>query len=116
MRQKFLRSMRLLTKQDFLSVKNSGQKIRTKYFWGQVNHSPQTKLPRLGVITTRKFGDAHLRNRARRLVRELFRKNAHKIDKSSSLIVLPRKEILDADYQTLELGFKDFLQKLLILK
>ena len=116
MRQKFLRSMRLLTKQDFLSVKSSGQKIRTKFFWGQVNHSSYTKLPRLGVITTRKFGDAHLRNRARRIVRELFRKNAHKIENTSSLIVLPRKEMLDADHQTLALGFKEFLQKLLIFK
>ena len=107
--------MRLLTKQDFHSVKSSCHKIRTKFFWGQVNHSSDSKLPRLGVITTKKLGDAHLRNRARRLVRELFRKNAYKI-KNSSLIVLPRKEMLDADYQKLEFEFNAFLQKLLILK
>lgn len=111
-----MRSMRLLTKQDFLFVRSSGHKIRTKFFWGQVNHSSYTKFPKLGVITTRKLGDAHLRNRTRRLVRELFRRNAYKIVSSSYLIVLPRKEILDADYQTLELEFKEFLQKLLILK
>ena len=112
-----MRSMRLLTKQDFLTVKSSNNKIRTKFFWGQVSFSLQTNnSARLGIITTKKLGDAHLRNRSRRLVRELFRKNVSKIKNSASLIVLPRKEMLDADYQTLQLEFITFLEKLLILK
>ena len=109
-------SMRLLSKQDFKTVKSSKNKTRTKFFWGQAICSADKDTAKLGIITTRKLGDAHLRNRARRLVRELFRRNASKIKKSASLIVLPRKEILDANYQTLELEFIAFLQKLLIHK
>ena len=112
-----MRSMRLLTKQDFLTVKSSSNKIRTRFFWGQVSCSVDTNhIARLGIITTRKLGDAHLRNRARRLVRELFRKNVCKIKNSVSIIVLPRKEVLEIDYKILELEFIAFLQKLLILK
>lgn len=108
--------MRLLSKEEFTIVKSSKNKIRTKFFWGQAICSVDKDTAKLGIITTRKLGDAHLRNRARRLVRELFRRNALKIKKSASLIVLPRKEMLDVNYQTLELEFNAFLQKLLILK
>ena len=108
--------MRLLSKEEFTIVKSSKNKIRTKFFWGQAICSVDKDTAKLGIITSRKLGDAHLRNRARRLVRELFRRNASKIKKSASLIVLPRKEMLDVNYQTLELEFNAFLQKLLILK
>ena len=108
--------MRLLSKEEFTIVKSSKNKIRTKFFWGQAICSVDKDTAKLGIITTRKLGDAHLRNRARRLVRELFRRNASKIKKSASFIVLPRKEMLDVNYQTLELEFNAFLQILLILK
>ena len=108
--------MRLLSKEEFTIVKSSKNKIRSKFFWGQAICSVDKDTAKLGIITTRKLGDAHLRNRARRLVHELFRRNASKIKKSASLIVLPRKEMLDVNYQTLELEFNAFLQKLLILK
>ncbi|OUW39672.1 MAG: ribonuclease P protein component [Verrucomicrobia bacterium TMED175] len=108
--------MRLLTKEDFWQVKRSKLKVRTPFFWGQAIHCTKNKAVRIGIITTRKLGDAHIRNRARRMVRELFRRNFPKIQSTVSMIVLPRKEMFDQEFKTLETEFISFLDKLSVLK
>lgn len=108
--------MRLLTKEDFEQVKRSKLKVRTSFFWGQAIHCTKSKVVRIGIITTRKLGDAHIRNRARRIIRELFRRNVSKIQSTASMIVLPRKNMLEQEFENLETEFISFLDKLGILK
>lgn len=108
--------MRLLTKEDFAKVKRSKLKVMTTFFWGQSIHCTENKAVRIGIITTRKLGDAHIRNRARRIVRELFRRNVSKIQSTASMIVLPRKNMLEQEFENLETEFISFLDKLSILK
>ncbi len=55
---------------------------------------------RLGVAATRKLGGAVVRNRAKRLSRELFRR--HKPDAGFDVVVIPRREFLAADFPSLE--------------
>jgi ribonuclease P protein component len=113
--QNFKRSKRLLKKDEFQKVKKSINKVRSTYFWGQASDELCHAGSKIGIITTRKLGPAHLRNKSRRIVRELFRKNIGRIKSNTSLIVLPRRNIINADYQTLETEYISFLGKLLIL-
>jgi ribonuclease P protein component len=62
---------------------------------------------RLGIAATRKMGAAVERNRAKRLVRELFRH--HKPVAALDVVVVPRREILDASYDRIEAEFKSLL-------
>ncbi len=66
--------------------------------------------PRLGIAATQKIGNAVARNRAKRLVRELFR--AHKPLSSIDIVVIPRREILEAPWLNLEADYRAALKRL----
>lgn len=64
---------------------------------------------RLGIAATRKLGPAVDRNRAKRRVRELFRH--HKPAAGLDIVVVPRRELLDAPFASLEAEFRALLQR-----
>lgn len=69
----------------------------------------QSGRARLGVASTRKMGGAVVRNRAKRLSREIFRH--HKPSASLDIVVVPRREFLDAPYASLEQEFDALLAR-----
>ena len=66
-------------------------------------------IARLGIAATRKIGDAVERNRAKRLARELFRR--HKIDAGLDVIIVPRREMVDAPFASLESDYVATLER-----
>ena len=64
---------------------------------------------RLGIAATRKFGGAVQRNRAKRLIREVFRRN--KIAPGFDVIVIPKREFLDASLSTLEADYRNLVER-----
>jgi ribonuclease P protein component len=64
---------------------------------------------RLGIAATRKMGAAVERNRAKRLVREVFRH--HKPSMSIDVVVVPRREMLAAPFDRLEAEFQSLLAR-----
>jgi len=64
---------------------------------------------RLGIAATRKLGPAVVRNRAKRVVREVFRRN--KPPGGFDIVVIPRRELLEADYAHVEAEFLSILAR-----
>ena len=64
---------------------------------------------RLGIAATRKMGAAVQRNRAKRLVREVFRHG--KPEGAVDVVVVPRREILDAPFDRIQTEFNTLLKK-----
>jgi len=47
--------------------------------------------PRLGISVGKAFGNAVIRNRLKRLIREVFRQNQHKIPQNLDYVIIPLK-------------------------
>jgi ribonuclease P protein component len=64
---------RIASRRDFLKIYDQGRKEFSRYavVFGLPNDAGH---PRIGITTTRKLGKAHVRNRLRRWVREIYRK------------------------------------------
>jgi len=66
-------------------------------------------VSRLGIAATRKLGSAARRNRAKRLVREVFRRN--KPDRGHDIVVVPRPEMLAARFGDIETDYCTTLKR-----
>ena len=65
--------MRLRKSWEFQSVKKKGVKHMGSNFWLQIAFDNEdSQIPKLGIITSRRFGNAVNRNKAKRLIREIF--------------------------------------------
>lgn len=93
---------------DFELAYDTGARVSGRYM--TVFTRPTTQpVARLGIAATRKIGGAVVRNRAKRLARELFRQ--HRPEKSLDVVVVPRREFLDAPYPSLEREFSALLER-----
>lgn len=83
-------SIRLRKPREFQAVRSLGQRIQCGPFIFQCRVSNEASAPRLGVIASRRVGNAVKRNYGKRLFRELFRKYSSELPQGSELVVVLR--------------------------
>ena len=66
---------------------------------------------RLGVVASRKVGNAVARNRARRLLREVFRRHRGECSGAFDVVIVARRNILEARWPQIEQEFTDLAQR-----
>ena len=66
--------LRVRRRSDYRRIQSRGRRVHTAHFILMLHPSPSS-TPRLGVTVTRKVADAVGRNRIKRVVREVFRRN-----------------------------------------
>ena len=96
------------TREDFERIYRQGRRLSGRLMTLFVG-TDGSGHPRLGIAATRKIGSAVDRNRAKRLARELFRH--HKPPGGLDIVVIPRREMIDAPYVTLEAEFRALLER-----
>lgn len=93
---------------DFELIYKTGFK-RSGRLMTMFTRERETGPARLGIAATRKMGAAVERNRAKRLVRELFRHN--KPGTSLDVVIVPRREMLAAPFDRVEAEFLALLSR-----
>ena len=71
--------------------------------------------PRLGVVTSSRIGGAVVRNRARRLLRESFRRHQHDLSQPVDLVLVARSSIVGKGLVEVEKDFLTALRKARLL-
>ena len=86
----FPKATRLLSRADFLRVQRGGLKQHTRslLILFKPNRLGRT---RLGIAVSKKYGNSVKRNRIKRLIREIFRRNQQLFQKCSDLVVVPKR-------------------------
>jgi ribonuclease P protein component len=101
---------RIRRRADFQDVYQRGVRIQGRY--STVFCLPRSGSDgRLGIAATRRLGGAVVRNRAKRLIREIFRRTnlAHGFD----VVVVPRRELLDASLTAVETDYRSAIERFL---
>ena len=106
----FSKSDRILARDMFRRVYEGGRKSHCKYFTAFVMAN-ETGRPRMGITATRKIGNSVERNRARRLVREAFRRNKWLAPNGVDIVINVRRSLVGASYRDLEAEFVSFLER-----
>jgi ribonuclease P protein component len=99
---------RIRRRAEFQHVYERGTRAHSRYCTLFVLPNERA-VGRLGIAATRKLGGAVQRNRAKRLIREVFRRN--KIAEGLDVVVVPKRELLDASLTVLEADYRTTLER-----
>jgi ribonuclease P protein component len=104
----FERNERIRRRPEFQQVYEHGARIHGRYSTVFVLPN-KLATARLGIAATKKLGGAVQRNFAKRLIREVFRRN--KIAQGFDVVIIPKRELLDTSLTVLEADYRNILQR-----
>jgi ribonuclease P protein component len=106
----------LRARHEFTRVQDTGRRVATRYMTllGRPN---ALERDRLGVVASRRIGGAVVRNRAKRRLREVFRRGlaagaGRPADRTLDVVAIARRELVDAPFAAVEADFQNALRKL----
>jgi ribonuclease P protein component len=88
---------RIRKKKDFLFIYRKGHRYRGKYFT-LIYLANNLVFPRMGVVASKKVGNAVQRNRVKRWMRELFRRNKGLLKAPIDILIVAKKEVQDVSW------------------
>lgn len=103
---------RLRKRVEFTRVQSGGRRVSGRFVTLLILANDCT-APRLGLIASRKLGPAVARNRAKRRLRDLFRRHRGALGDGAALdiVAIPRREICDAPFADVEADFLEALRR-----
>jgi ribonuclease P protein component len=93
------RQRRIKQGRDFARARNEGRRLACGCLILNWVGLPARSASRLGVITGRRIGNAVVRSRARRLLREAFRVNQTSLTQPVDVVLVARPSIVDKPFK-----------------
>ena len=113
-RLRLTRALRIRQGSDFARLKQHGQRLAQGGLvlnWLELPEgAPSQSQARFAVITTRKLGNAVIRNRARRLLRECFRLHQHALRVPVEMVLIARRSLVGQSFAGVEADYLAILR------
>jgi ribonuclease P protein component len=102
--EQFPHRVRIVRSADYRTLYRDGRRIQSERF---VLFGLQNKIghPRLGLTVSRKVGGAVVRNRVKRIFREIFRRSFSEIPSQFDIVVNAKSSCAGASYLELRAEF-----------
>jgi len=110
------RSARLKQGRDFLRLKQSGRRMVNGCLIANWQELPVGAQARVGVVVSRKVGNAVRRSRVRRLLRESFRLHQADLAQPLDLVLVARPSIAGKSFVDVERDYLNTLRRAGLLK
>ncbi|UVI30325.1 ribonuclease P protein component [Paenibacillus spongiae] len=110
------RKLRLRNREDFSRIYRNGKSFANSQFVIYWSRQPDAEPFRLGVSASKKIGNAVVRNRMRRQVKEIARHLVGRITEHIDIIVIVRKPAVGMKLTELERSLLHVLKRAGLLK
>ena len=98
----FKKTERLVKRPQFQKVMEEGKKKRVERLCTIFFVPNELDRKRLGIIASKKIGNAVARNRAKRRIREVFRQLKHRMEPALDIVVISGKDMVTLPYRVIE--------------
>lgn len=106
---RYPKSERLLKRADFLRVQGQGRRFTTSRLV-ILSLPSAVDRTRLGITVSTRVGNAVVRNRIKRRLREIYRKDRANWPEAMDIVIIARKAAADADYSVLTQDVSTWIQ------
>lgn len=104
------RENRIRSKKEFLEIKNKGRVLSSPLF-GWLFYKESDDLKKFGFIVSKKISKKAVdRNRIRRVLSEIIRKNLDRFENGIRVIILTKQEILNKKMNEIEKEVEKFIK------
>ncbi|RXZ83870.1 ribonuclease P protein component [Paenibacillaceae bacterium] len=110
------RKLRLRNRQDFNRIYRGGKSFANSQLVVYWSRKPEVEQFRFGVSVSKKLGNAVVRNRMRRVLKEIVRAQTDSIADHTDLIIIARKPSVSMSTKELERSVLHVLRKSNLLK
>jgi ribonuclease P protein component len=111
MKFSFTKADRILKRREFEALTKCGRRVQNEHFIAVFSPS-QIDRSRLGVTVTKRVGSAVKRNRVKRVVREFFRLNRHRLSGKWDINIVAKKQVADATSEKAARSLENILYRI----
>ncbi|WP_078543252.1 ribonuclease P protein component [Litchfieldia alkalitelluris] len=106
---------RIKKNKEFQSVFQHGKSTANRQF---VVYVLQNELEhfRIGLSVSKKIGNAVVRNRVKRLVRQFFLEHKELVDQNKDYVIIARKPVAEMDYAEVRSSLQHVLKRAKVLR